>query len=150
MPETILLFWNYSHEIGDLLLCRYNIGAGLPLKQAGEMADHDCVFAAAYCTALAHGQDPGSFVYNQSIMKKKHLEQCLSNTKMTPKARRGGNSRYDEVDVYCLCRSIDDGSPMVCCDKCNEWFHLSCVKASNCRRQVVLPDLLSSQLNHCF
>ena len=31
------------------------------------MADRDCVFAAAYCTALAHGQDPGSFeiVYNQ-------------------------------------------------------------------------------------
>ena len=89
----------------------------VPLKLAGEMADRDCVFAAAYCTALAHGQDPGSFVYNQSIMRK-HLEQCLSNTKMIPfpviKARRGGNPRYDEVNVYCLCRSIDDGSPMVC------------------------------------
>ena len=64
---------------------------------------------------------------------RKHLEQCLSNTKMTPfpviKARRGGNQRYGEVDVYCLCRSIDDGSPMACCDKCNEWFHLSYAKA---------------------
>ena len=29
------------------------------------MADRDCVFAAAYCTALAHGQDPESFEYNQ-------------------------------------------------------------------------------------
>jgi len=100
------------------------------IKQAGY---NDCgVFAAAYCTALANGQDPETFVYNQSIMRK-HLEQCLSNAKMTPfpviKVRRGGNPRYDEVDVYCLCRSIDDGSPMVCCDKCSEWFHLSCIGA---------------------
>ena len=100
------------------------------VRQAGY---NDCgVFAAAYCTALANGQDPVTFVYNQSIMRK-HLEQCLSNAKLMPfpviKARRGGNPRYDEVDVYCLCRSVDDGSPMVCCDKCTEWFHLSCVNA---------------------
>ena len=90
-------------------------------RQAGY---NDCgVFTTAYCTALAHGQDPVSFVYDQSFMRK-HLEQCLSNTKMSPfpviKARRSGNPRYDEIDVYCLCRSIDDGSPMVCCDKCNK------------------------------
>ena len=44
----------------------------------------DCgVFAAAYCTALANGQNPSSFVYNQSAMRK-HLVQCLSNEIMEP------------------------------------------------------------------
>ena len=44
----------------------------------GQAGYNDCgVFAAAYCTALAHGKDPGSFTYDQSITRK-HLEQCLS------------------------------------------------------------------------
>ncbi|CAM9571839.1 unnamed protein product [Sphacelaria rigidula] len=25
--------------------------------------------------------------------------------------------------VYCLCREADDGSVMVSCDGCDEWFH---------------------------
>jgi hypothetical protein len=29
--------------------------------------------------------------------------------------------------VYCYCRLGDDGSPMVSCDCCEEWFHCGCV-----------------------
>jgi hypothetical protein len=29
--------------------------------------------------------------------------------------------------LYCWCRGIDDGLPMICCDSCEEWFHHSCV-----------------------
>jgi len=38
----------------------------------------------------------------------------------------------DEVKQgpYCLCRGPDNGSPMICCDTCNDWFHLRCVKIS--------------------
>lgn len=28
---------------------------------------------------------------------------------------------------YCWCRGVDDGRPMVQCDRCLEWFHCSCV-----------------------
>lgn len=28
-------------------------------------------------------------------------------------------------EVYCFCRAGDDGSVMVCCDDCSEWFHVS-------------------------
>ena len=29
--------------------------------------------------------------------------------------------------VYCMCRGIDDGSFMIACDVCEEWFHGKCV-----------------------
>lgn len=28
---------------------------------------------------------------------------------------------------YCWCRGADDGTPMICCDGCSEWFHIRCV-----------------------
>ena len=30
--------------------------------------------------------------------------------------------------VYCVCRSSDETEDMVGCDKCDEWFHLKCIK----------------------
>eukprot|EP01032_Pedospumella_encystans_P008367 gene8367-9942_t len=29
--------------------------------------------------------------------------------------------------LYCWCRKEDSGTPMVCCDGCEEWFHCHCV-----------------------
>nr|XP_054764688.1 uncharacterized protein LOC129271338 [Lytechinus pictus] len=29
--------------------------------------------------------------------------------------------------LYCFCRKPDDGSLMICCDECNEWYHGACV-----------------------
>ncbi|KAI8928532.1 hypothetical protein BC831DRAFT_393234, partial [Entophlyctis helioformis] len=29
--------------------------------------------------------------------------------------------------VYCRCRRIDDGSFMIQCDRCEEWFHGACI-----------------------
>jgi hypothetical protein len=39
----------------------------------------------------------------------------------------------DDIDelpqLYCICRQVDYGSPMVMCDNktCGEWFHFVCV-----------------------
>ena len=36
-----------------------------------------------------------------------------------------------EDPVFCLCREVDDGLPMIGCDKCNEWYHKRCLKISD-------------------
>jgi Transcription factor S-II (TFIIS), central domain/PHD-finger len=28
---------------------------------------------------------------------------------------------------FCICQGPDDGTPMVACDSCDEWYHLSCI-----------------------
>ena len=101
-------------------------------KQAGS---DDCgLFAAAYCTSLAYGQNPSAFVYDQSLMRK-HLVLCLETKKMEPfpviHKRRVGTGILINIEVFCYCRCPDDGTPMVHCDgkNCGEWFHISCINS---------------------
>ncbi|PBK99443.1 hypothetical protein ARMGADRAFT_503355 [Armillaria gallica] len=30
-------------------------------------------------------------------------------------------------NVYCICRKGDDGTPMIQCAECTDWYHFSCV-----------------------
>ena len=97
-------------------------------KQAGT---DDCgVFAVAYCTSLVHGQNPTMFVYNQTMMRT-HLVKCLESEKLEPfrilREQRVGKVITTQVEVFCYCRSPNDGSPMVRCDNkhCREWFHIN-------------------------
>ncbi|KAL9936700.1 hypothetical protein V8E36_004768 [Tilletia maclaganii] len=36
----------------------------------------------------------------------------------------------DDETLYCICKQRDDGSPMVECGGCQDWFHLRCVGLS--------------------
>ena len=72
-------------------------------KQAGF---DDCgLFAAAYCTSLAHGQNPSSFVYDQAAMRT-HLVRCLETQKVEPfpivRQRRTGTTRLTIIDIFLL------------------------------------------------
>ena len=91
----------------------------------------DCgLFAAAYCTTLAYGQNPSSYVYDQSALRE-NLINCLEAQHIEPfpiiRERRIGIANLIPIDVFCYCRNTNDGTPMVCYDGCGEWFHLSCV-----------------------
>jgi hypothetical protein len=49
----------------------------------------------------------------------------------------GSIAPQNEVKQYCWCRGADDGSPMVQCDGCDEWFHSSCMGLT--KRKATAP-----------
>lgn len=36
----------------------------------------------------------------------------------------------EDDGVYCICRKGNDGSPMICCSQCEEWYHFKCIGLS--------------------
>ena len=84
----------------------FTVGIANVNKQSG---GNDCgLFAAAYITSIAHGQDPSSIVYNQGLMRE-HLLTCLETKRMalfpTIRERRVLQSKIVKIEVYCYCRS---------------------------------------------
>ena len=85
-------------------------------------------------TSLANNDDPVNVVYNQQEMRI-HLCQCFENGVMEKfpisKVRWMKKRILKELTclIYCKCRLPDpeDGSNMVQCDKCQEWFHINCL-----------------------
>ena len=77
---------------------------------------HDCgLFAVAYITSICNGQDPAVLLYKQNVFP--------SSASRCPKA-----SARKNIPVYCICRHINDGSKMIQCDSCQQWFHVACMK----------------------
>ncbi|KAH6885359.1 hypothetical protein B0T10DRAFT_93709 [Thelonectria olida] len=50
----------------------------------------------------------------------------------TPQGRASDGDEDDEEDngPYCLCRGPDDHRWMICCEKCEDWFHGECINLS--------------------
>ena len=95
----------------------------------------DCgLYAIAMMTSLANNDDPVNLVYNQQELRI-HLQQCFENGAIEKfpisKARRMKKRVSKELTcmIYCKCRLPDqqDGSEMVQCDKCQEWYHAKCL-----------------------
>ena len=99
-------------------------------KQAG--ATNCGVYAIATLTCLAHGKDPCSIVFKKEDLRS-HLQEILLTSQIkefpsTQRRKRKSRILSTEVfEVHCICRMPDDGCKMVCCDRCNKWFHASCV-----------------------
>ena len=85
----------------------------------------DCgLFAIAFATDLCHGNNPGQ------LELRSHLLECLRLKKMTPfpsQLHRPGRPQTEHIRVYCSCHLLDDGKEkMAACDRCAEWYHISC------------------------
>ena len=56
------------------------------------------------------------------------LSKSSSDDMLIVPAVTSDSSTESEADgAYCWCRGADDGSAMVSCDCCDEWFHCTCV-----------------------
>ena len=76
-------------------------------------------------------EDPATISFHQKDMRK-HLLACLKSGEVTGFPTRSTGRRpkpaKEYLDIYCRCRLLDDGTEMIECSICQEWFHLSCVK----------------------
>ena len=92
---------------------------------------YDCgLFAIAFATALADGEQPGRCLFDQNKMRQ-HLLKCLQEAAMTPfplkKNRRNGCrvKSWDTIEVHCICRMPEvNGVDMIECSNCKTWYHI--------------------------
>ena len=93
--------------------------------------------AIAMVTCLAFGQDPTTVVFNDDELRP-HLSNIFETKKISVfpiKKRRNPQSdiRKEVIcGIFCYCR-LPERDKMVCCGKCQDWFHLTCV-------QTHIPD----------
>ena len=93
---------------------------------------NDCgLFAIAMAYDLCNGEDPSLKIYVQDEMRK-HLHSCFTNASLNrfPSHDIDITSRVIfnlSVNIYCICRMPELSKWMVCCDRCDEWYHEGCV-----------------------
>ena len=133
-----------------LFLCRY-------IDMVIQNGTADCgLFALASATALANGEEPGSFVFDQEQMRP-HLIRCLETGKgerfPIKKSRRKLKKIKStvKVPVFCTCRMPKRSDfAMIECSACRESFHVDiCVDVNTCAFDRSTKWLCtSSQLKH--
>ena len=110
------------------------------MKSVQQQTSHvDCgVFAIAFATALAFGQDPSKFRFDVLKMRP-HLVECLKLKKMSPfpEMKPGcsdivlSRRKFYTVELFCSCRMPyekpkNEADLMAQCSVCSEWFHERC------------------------
>ena len=97
-----------------------------------QSGSYDCgLFAIAFATALALGEKPELFFFDQWNMRA-HLRQCLESgeMKMFPvlrkrRVKKSAVKTTEEVQVYCKCRMPElPGEQLIKCTNCKEWYHV--------------------------
>ena len=96
------------------------------------------LFAIAFATSLARGEQPGSFFYEQKATRK-HLIESLEKQNNTAfpiqKIRRHGSKvRHSaNVPIHCVCKLPKlEGIKMIECSYCGAWYHIDlCVSVSS-------------------
>ena len=98
-----------------------------------QLGGSDCgLFALAFITAVLNNQDPTAQCFKQNKMRR-HLIECLERKTPFPvpitkrRQRQGDILHTTVVPIYCVCHLPDDGSQMVQCSNCFEWYHVKCV-----------------------
>ena len=109
-----------------------------------QMGGSDCgLYSIANATALCHGVDPTTCIYEQKNMRS-HFHTCLlkKDMKLFPvqQQRRGHSQpvKHETYSVYCHCRLLWDkhysDDNMTMCTQCKEWFHETCDKPESCNQ----------------
>ena len=123
-------------------LCIQNAEMKLIMKSVQQQANTvDCgVFAIAFATSIAFGQDPSKQRFDVTKLRN-HLFECLRSLKMSPfpemKVGAGdialSKRKFYTIELFCSCRMPyekpkSEADLMAQCGGCKEWFHQRCEK----------------------
>ena len=101
---------------------------------------HDCgLFSLAYITSICNGQNLAVLLYKQNAMRKhilNSIEDRVMTAFLTSASRLPKASISKNIPVYCICWHINDGSKMIQCDVCQQWFHVACMKINTALHAV--------------
>jgi len=61
-----------------------------------------------------------------SLPSTSSVSSSKGKEKAVPKRNVRAKREKEEL-LFCSCRGLDDGTPMVQCANCNEWYHFRCV-----------------------
>ena len=84
-------------------------------------------------TSIAYNIDPETQVFQQDEMRH-HFIHCIENKRMEPfpvkqtKRHLLNKLQFSVTIFFCpACGRGDDGTNMVECEKCENWYHESCM-----------------------
>jgi len=89
------------------------------------------LFALANAYTLCEGKDPVSINYDVNKMRS-HFLSCIFNKEFNafPSTKSRSLSRTSCVEtfsIHCICHLPDNGTGMICCNKCKEKYHTICI-----------------------
>ena len=61
------------------------------------------------------------------LLQKENKEKSVKNNKKVMNDTTENGEKKKQAAVYCVCRKPDDGTKMVQCGKCKEWYHMACL-----------------------
>ena len=124
-----------KREVADILHSPLPVITVQCLNVQKQRGGSDCgLFALAFITAVCHGDDPTSLYFDQENMRS-HLITSIESGEATPfpvikeQTRRKRLVDTVHIELHCVCRPPDNGTPMIKCDECLCWFHAVCVNA---------------------
>lgn len=94
------------------------------------------ISAAGVTPEISSGKLQQKFNINNKLLQKMQLVRTKNKTSFSLKLvpldltfEDGENVETDDSSntTYCICREYEFGG-MIECDKCNEWYHLNCIK----------------------
>eukprot|EP00158_Paraphelidium_tribonemae_P005181 Partr_v1_DN27214_c1_g1_i1_m38525 putative PHD finger domain protein len=72
---------------------------------------------------------------------KKAKQESIQLTKERMEKKREGKDKWS---FYCYCgvkgKNLDDGQPMLCCERCETWLHIACVEQRLNKKKQAVKD----------